>query len=355
MGFLATAITMFFNPVDAILGSPGLDWPETVFDALLASTRPPPLYLTRANPTFVPIGSFLCLVVAPIVPAAYVILRLGPSRQRTFLSLAFSPFVATRLFIKHTDPFTVCLATFIFGTSLGCTLDFLFAFSNTNNIVLFSTFDILASALLSYIKTYHSMGVVTLLALFSIGWYLQRKKQTKPVETNKGDVPSERIPERDGGAGMVSNVEKTSPAVTLPFPTNSEGISQRTTPDCEEKSIVPSCRRCLSGYRQAAEDSEHIATNIEQSQDNHLVETSPTPPGSPSFLELTDSPSLVTGSDTATATKTPSVFLDICRLQYQSTSSDFAQDVRAYQSVPHAILQPSAEESSVDLLFTLFH
>ncbi|KAK0238475.1 hypothetical protein EDD85DRAFT_826968 [Armillaria nabsnona] len=281
---------------------------------------------------------------------------------RTSFSLTYSPFVATRLFIKHADPFTVCLATLLFGMSLGCTLDFLFALINTNHIVLRSTFDILSPALLSYIKPYCSMGVVIFLALFSVGLYLQRSKQTNPVEKNKGDVPSERIPASDGDAGAVSNVEKTLPAITLPFPTKSEAISQRTNPDCEdvevsfltfllphlqsvliigpvvlssytadmaqvfheeivdtgslgeyaEKSIVPSCRRCLSGHRQATDHSEHIAANIEQSQDNHLVETSPTPSGSPSFLELTDSPSLVTGSDTATATKTTSMFLDLC-------------------------------------------
>ncbi|PBK65944.1 hypothetical protein ARMSODRAFT_1087178 [Armillaria solidipes] len=358
MGFLATAITMFFNPVDAILGSPELDWPETVFDALLASTQPPPLYLTRANPTLVPVGVFICLVVTSMVPSVYMISRLGP----TSFSLAYSPFVATRLFIKHADPFTVCFATLLFGMSLGCTLDFLFAFNNTHHIVLRSAFDILSSALLSYIKPYCSMGIVTLLALFSIGLYLQQRKQTNPVKTNKGDVPSERIPASDGDASAVSNVEKTSPAATLPFPTNSKAISQRTNPDYEaaeasflafllpylqavliigpvvlssytadvaqvfhdeivdtgslgehaEKSIVPSCRRCLSGHYQATEHSEHIATNIDQSQDNHLVETSPTPSGSPSFLELTDSPSLVTGSDTAAATESPSVFLDLC-------------------------------------------
>ncbi len=89
-------------------------------------------------------------------------------------------------------------------------------------------------------------------------------------------------------------------------------IARNLLNDLIKKSIVPSCRRCLSGLRQATEHSEHIATNIEQSQDNHLIETSPTPSGSPSLLELTDSPSLVTGSDTATATKTPSVFLDLC-------------------------------------------
>ncbi|PBK65960.1 hypothetical protein ARMSODRAFT_1021981 [Armillaria solidipes] len=80
------------------------------------------------------------------------------------------------------------------------------------------------------------MGVVILLALFSIGLYLQRRKQTNPVETNKGDVPSERIPASDGDASAVSNVE-TSPAVTLPFPTNSETISQHTNPDCEEAEV----------------------------------------------------------------------------------------------------------------------
>ncbi|SJL03311.1 uncharacterized protein ARMOST_06664 [Armillaria ostoyae] len=231
MGFLATAIAMYFNAfrLNPIFGSPESDWPETIFEALLTSTRPPPLHLTRANPNLVPIGAFISLVVIPMVPSAYMISRLG----RTSLSLAYSPFVATRLFIKHADPFTVCFATFIFGTSLGCTLDFLFAFNNTHHIIPLSTFDILAPALLSYIKPYCSMGIVTLLALFSIGWYLQRRKQTNPVETNKGDIPSERILERDGDAVAVSNVE-TSPAVTLPFPTNSETSSQRTNPDCEE-------------------------------------------------------------------------------------------------------------------------
>ncbi|PBK98986.1 hypothetical protein ARMGADRAFT_485184 [Armillaria gallica] len=359
MSFLATAITMFFNPVDAILGSPELDWPETVFDALLASTRPPPLFLTRANPTIVPIGAFICLLLTPMVPSAHMISRLG----RTSFSLAYSPFVATRLFLSNTPiPSRSASLPSFFGMSLGCTLDFLFALINTNHIVLRPTFDIISPALLSYIKPYCSMGVVIFLALFSIGLYLQRSKQTNPVEKNKGDVPSECIPVSDGDAGAVSNVEKTLPAVALPFPTKSEAISQRTNPECEdvetsfltfllphlqsvliigpvvlssytadvaqvfhdeivdtgslgdhaEKSIVPSCRRCLSGHRQATEHSEHIATNIEQSQDNHLVETSPTPSGSPSLLELTDSPSLVTGSDTASATKTPSVFLDLC-------------------------------------------
>ncbi len=52
------------------------------------------------------------------------------------------------------------------------------------------------------------MGVVTLLALFSIGLYLQRRMQTKPVETNRDDVPSECISERDGDVGAVStNIE----------------------------------------------------------------------------------------------------------------------------------------------------
>ncbi len=124
-----------FRPISGSLES---DWPETVFEALLTSTRPPPLHLTRANPHRCSHRG--CLVVTPMVPSAYMILRLGPS----FLSLAYSPFVATRLFIKRTDPFTACLVTFVFVTSLGCTLDFLFAFSKTNHIVPFSTFDILA-------------------------------------------------------------------------------------------------------------------------------------------------------------------------------------------------------------------
>lgn len=226
---------MFFNPVDAILGSPELDWPETVFDALLASTRPPPLFLTRANPTIVPIGAFICLLVTPMVPSAHMISRLG----RTSFSLAYSPFVATRLFIKHADPFTVCLATLLFGMSLGCTLDFLFALINTNHIVLRSTFNILSPALLSYIKPYCSMGVVIFLALFSIGLYLQRSKQTNPVEKNKGDVPSERIPASDGDAGAVSNVEVTSMFVVyhwnlFTFP-SSEGVAGRHSAISDQK------------------------------------------------------------------------------------------------------------------------
>ncbi len=179
-----------------------------------------------------------------------MISRLG----RSSFSLAYSPFVATRLFIKHADPFTVCLATLLFGMSLGCTLDFLFALINTNHIVLRSTFDILSPALLSYIKPYCSMGVVIFLALFSIGLYLQRSKQTNPVEKNKGDIPSERIPASDGDAGALSNVEvtsclqftigtyshfpqKTLPAVTLPFRIKSEAISQRTNPECEDVEV----------------------------------------------------------------------------------------------------------------------
>ncbi|PBK99001.1 hypothetical protein ARMGADRAFT_1160776 [Armillaria gallica] len=215
MSFLATVITVYFNLVDAILGSPELDWPETIFDALLTSTQPPPLFLTRANPTLVPIGAFISLVVIPMVPSTYMILYLLAYSSNT--SIPSRP-VSSPSFLEH--PWVVRWTS--------------------------------SPALLSYIKPYCSLGVVTPLALFSIGLFLQRKKQTKPVETNTDDVPSERIPERDGDAGAVSNVDVTSmfavyhrnflpqkltsilPAVTLPFLTNSEAISQCTNPDSEE-------------------------------------------------------------------------------------------------------------------------
>ncbi|KAK0207629.1 hypothetical protein IW262DRAFT_1469211 [Armillaria fumosa] len=383
MGFLATAIIVYFNVCrsSSISGPPELDWPETVFEALSTSTRPP-LSLTRADPTLVPLGLFIILVMSK---------RLG----WTSLSPASPPFVtvATCLFVTFADPFTVCVNALLFGMSLGCTLDFLFAFYNKNHIVLRSAFDKLSSALLSYIKPYCSMAAVILLALFSIGVYHQRRKQTIPLKTNNGDVPSERIAESDDDTGKVSDVEvtsmftagnsqflpqMTSPAATLTCPTNSDAISQPTKPEYREagveasfptfllptlqavliigpvlssytadvaqvfhyeivdtgsmgehaearatqsiarnplnnliqKYIMPSCRRCLSGHRQPTELSEHIATNIEQCQDDYLVETSPTPSGSPSFLELTDSPSLITDSEeahTAAATKTPVV------------------------------------------------
>lgn len=223
------------------------------------------------------------------------------------------------------------------------------------------------------------MAAVISLALFSIVVYHQRRKQSIPLKTNNGDVPSECIAESDNDAGAISDVEvtsmftagnsqfllqMTSSATTLTSPTNSAAISQRTAPQYREAGVeasfltfllptlqavliigpvlssytadvaqvfhdeimdigsmgehaekyMPSCRRCLSGHRQPTEHSEYIATSIEQSQDVCLVKTSPTPSGSPSFFELTDSPSLITDSEeahTAAVTKAL-VVLDHC-------------------------------------------
>ncbi|KAK0238489.1 hypothetical protein EDD85DRAFT_1022021 [Armillaria nabsnona] len=207
MGFLATAIAMYFNAfrMNPIFGSPELDWPETVFEALLTSTRPPLLYLTRTNPTVVPIGALICLVVTPMVPSAYMVLYLLAYSSN---SPIHSWPVSSPSFLEPPRVPPPC----------------------------------------SYIKPYCSRGVVTPLALFSIGLSLQRWNQTlNPVETNKGDIPSERIPD------VVSNVEVTSmfavyhwnfflpqkltstlPTVTLPFLTNSKAISQRTNHNTEE-------------------------------------------------------------------------------------------------------------------------
>lgn len=369
MGFLATVITVYFNVwrSNPIFGSPESDWPETVFKALSTSTRPP-LSFTRADPTLVPLRFFICLVAARWF-------------EWTFLSLPSSPFVtvATCLFVTHADPFMVCVNAFLFGISLGCTLDFLFVFHNKNQVVLRYAFHKLSSTLLSYIKPYCSMAAVISLALFSIVVYHQRRKQSIPLKTNNGDVPSECIAESDNDAGAISDVEvtsmftagnsqfllqMTSSATTLTSPTNSAAISQRTAPQYREAGVeasfltfllptlqavliigpvlssytadvaqvfhdeimdigsmgehaekyMPSCRRCLSGHRQPTEHSEYIATSIEQSQDVCLVKTSPTPSGSPSFFELTDSPSLITDSEeahTAAVTKAL-VVLDHC-------------------------------------------
>ncbi len=137
MGFLATAITRYFNPSAQSLGRQNRIGRKPSSKPCSDINTTSPVVPYPSESTVVPSG---LLSRHPHGPFCLYDIE-------TWAILSFScllALVATCLFIKHTDPFTACLVTFVFVTSLCCTLDFLFVFSKTNHIVPFSTFDILA-------------------------------------------------------------------------------------------------------------------------------------------------------------------------------------------------------------------